>query len=122
MPASRAAVTRFFSEWPVSMMIGDVRIGVGAGLADHLREFEPVEDRHRPVGDHDVGDVMGERLEAGRAVFRLIDLARAEAVQQRAQDAAHVRVVVDDEETQPVEVDADHGAPGTRGTAARSVQ
>ena len=54
------------------------------------------------------GDVMGEGFEAGGAVFRLIDFARAEAVQQRAQDAAHMRVVVDDEKTQPVEVDADH--------------
>ena len=84
-PASRAVVTRFFSEWPVSMMIGDVRIGVGARLADHLRELEPVEDRHGPVGDHDVGDVMGEGFQAGGAVFRLVDFARAEAVQQRAQ-------------------------------------
>jgi hypothetical protein len=33
-------------------------------------------------------------------------------VQQRAQYPAHMGVVVDDEETQPVEIDADHGAPG----------
>ena len=90
----------------------DIRIGVGAGLADHLRELEAVEDRHRPVGDHDVGQIVREGFQAGRAVFRLIDFARAEAMQQRAQDAAHMRVVVDDEETQPVEIDTDHGAPG----------
>ena len=57
---------------------------------------------------HDVGHVMGEGFEAGGAVFGLVDFARAEAVQQRAQDAPHVRVVVDDEEAQPVEIDADH--------------
>ena len=111
MPASRAAITRFFSEWPVSMMIGTYGLALAPGLADHLRQFEAVEDRHRPVGDDDVGDVMGEGLEPGRAVFRLVDFARAEAMQQRAQDAPHVRVVVDDEEAQPVEIDANHGAP-----------
>jgi hypothetical protein len=31
-------------------------------------------------------------------------------VQQRAQDAAHVRIVVANEESQLVEVDAEHGA------------
>ena len=59
---------------------------------------------------HDVGHVVGEGFEAGGAVFRLVHLARAEAVQQRAQDAPHMRVVVDDEEAQPVEIDADHDA------------
>jgi len=34
-------------------------------------------------------------------------------MQKRAQDASHVRVVVDYEETQPIEVDTDHGAPGS---------
>ena len=90
------------------------RIGVGAGLPDHLGQFETVEDRHRPVGHHDVGDVMGEGVEAGGAVLGLVDVARAEAVQQRAHDAPHVGIVIDDEETQAVEVDADHGAPGGR--------
>ena len=36
----------------------------------------------------------------------------AEAVQQRPQDAAHMGVVVDDEEAQLVEVDPDHERPG----------
>jgi hypothetical protein len=31
-------------------------------------------------------------------------------MQQRPQDAAHVRIVVADEETQLVEIDAEHGA------------
>jgi len=52
---------------------------------------------------------MGEGLEPGRTVLRLVDLAGAEAVQKRAQNAAHVRVVVDDEKPQAVEVDAHHG-------------
>ena len=89
-----------------------VRIGVGARLANHLGEFEPVEDRHCPIGDHDIRGVVGEGFQAGRAVFRLMHFARAEAVQQRAQHPAHMGVVVDDEETQAVEFDADHGAPG----------
>ena len=43
-----------------------------------------------------------------------IDFTGAEAMQQRAQDTAHMGVVVDDEETQPAEFDADHGHPGQR--------
>ena len=31
MPASRAAVTRFFSEWPVSMMIGTYGLAFAPG-------------------------------------------------------------------------------------------
>ena len=57
---------------------------------------------------------MGEGVEAGRAVLGLIDVARAEAMQQRADDAPHMGVVVDDEEAQAVEIDADHGAPKGR--------
>ena len=52
----------------------------------------------------------------GGAVFRLVDFARAKAVQQRAQNPPHMGVVVDDEETQAVEIDADHGAPRPRAT------
>ena len=52
---------------------------------------------------------MGEGLEACGAVLRLVHFTGAEAVQKRAQDAPHMCVVVDDEETQAVEVDTDHG-------------
>ena len=89
-------------------------------LPDHLRQLQPVEDRHRPVGDDDVRHVMAVHFQRGRAVFGLVHLARAEAVQQRTQDAPHMRVVVDDEETQPVEIDADHNNPQAAGTAAPS--
>ena len=88
-----------------------VDIGVGAGLADHLREFESVEDRHGPIGDNDIGNVVGKRFQPGRAVVGFINFACTETVQQRAQNPAHMGVVVDDEETQAVEIDADHGAP-----------
>ena len=55
---------------------------------------------------------MGEGFQARRAIFRLMHLACAEAVQKGAQHPAHMGVVVDDEETQAVEFDADHDAPG----------
>jgi hypothetical protein len=42
-----------------------------------------------------------------------IDFTGAEAMQQRAQYAAHMCVVVDDEETQTVEIDTSHGAPAS---------
>ena len=51
---------------------------------------------------------MGVHFERGGAVLGFIDLAGAERVQQRAQDTAHMRVVVADEEAQLVEVDAIH--------------
>ena len=119
MPASRAAVTRAFLGVAGDHDDRHERIGVGARLADHLGQFEAVEDRHRPVGQHDVRHVMGEGVEAGRAVLGLVDVARAEAVQQRAHDAPHVRIVVDDEETQAIEIDANHGASKDRGNAGQ---
>ena len=57
--------------------------------------------------------IVGEGFQPRRAVFRFIDFSRAETMQQRAQDAAHVRIVVDDEKTQAVEIDASHGAPAS---------
>ncbi|PHJ89164.1 hypothetical protein VF08_37840, partial [Nostoc linckia z8] len=86
----------------------DIGVRIGPRLADHAGQFQAVEDRHGPVGDDDVRHVVGEGLEAGRAVLRLVDLAGAEAVQKGSHDPAHVRVVVDHQESQPVEVDADH--------------
>src|SRR3954452_508706 len=52
---------------------------------------------------------MAVHFERGRAVLGLIDLARAERMQQRPQDAAHMRVVVANQKPQLVEVDAIHG-------------
>ena len=57
---------------------------------------------------------MGEGFEPGGAVLGLVDFARAEAVQQRAQDAPHMRVVVDDEKAQPIEIDADHACSNAK--------
>jgi hypothetical protein len=89
----------------------DRRVGVALGvrLPDHLRQFETVEDRHRPVGDDDVGHVVAVHFERGGAILGLIGFARAERMQQRAQDAPHVRIVVANQKSQLVEVDAIHG-------------
>ena len=91
----------------------DRRVGIthAVGLTDHLREFESVENRHRPVGDDDVGDVVGIHFERGRAVFRFIDFARAERMQQRTQNATHMRIVVAHEKPQLVEIDNEHAQP-----------
>lgn len=117
MPASRAHDAVLFG------MAGQhndrhVRIGVGARLPDHLHQFQAVEDRHHPIGDDDVRTVLGKRFQPRGAVFSLIHFARAEAVQQRTHDAPHTGVVVDDKETQPIEIDADHNNPQAAGTAA----
>ena len=66
---------------------------------------------------HDVGRVMGEGFKAGGAVLGFVNLAGAEAVQQRAQDSPHMGVVVDDEKTQAVEINADHRASQGGATA-----
>ena len=52
---------------------------------------------------------MAVHFERGRAVLGLVDLARAERMQQRAQNAAHMRIVVAHEKSQLVEIDAKHG-------------
>ena len=63
------------------------------------------------------GTKVREGFETGGAVLGLVDVARAEPVQQRAQDAPHMRVVVDDKKSDFVEIDADHNAvPGSDGT------
>jgi hypothetical protein len=40
-------------------------------------------------------------------------------VQQRAQNAAHMRIVIDDQETETVEIDAKHEAEGWSGLSWR---
>ena len=57
---------------------------------------------------------MREGFEPGRAVFGLVDVARAKAVQQGADNAPHVGIVVDHEETQAVEIDPNHSASRDR--------
>jgi len=57
---------------------------------------------------------VSEGFEPGRAILRLVDVACAKSVQQRAQDAPHMRVVVDDQKTKLVEIDADHDAMRSR--------
>ena len=96
---------------------GHEGIGVGARLADFLRQRGPVEGRHFPVAQDDVGQVVGESLEPGGAVLGLVDLACAEAMQQRADNAPHMGVVIDDEEPQAIEIDANHGDPIGRASA-----
>ena len=85
------------------------RIALRFGLPDHLRQFQPIEDRHRPVGDDDIRNVVAVHFERGRAVFGFVDLACPEGMQQRAQNAAHMRIVVAHEKSQLVEIDAKHG-------------
>ena len=98
-----------------------VGIGVGAGLTDHLGQFEPVE-----VGITQSVRMMSgiEWVKASRpvAVLGFIDFAGAEAVQQRAQDAPHMGVVVDDEETQTIEVDANHAPSAAAARRTTSVR
>src|SRR6267154_1746992 len=93
---------------------GGVGIALGFRLADHLGKLEAVENRHRPVGDDDIGNVVAVHFERGGAVLGLVSLARAERMQQRPQDAAHMRIVVANQKSQLVEVDAIHG-PGPGG-------
>ncbi len=88
---------------------GDWRIRA----ADGFRELDAVIERHGPVGDDDVGLQRGESFETGGAVFSFEDFAGAETMQKLADDAPHMGVIVDDQKFQSVEVDPDHGAPGS---------
>jgi hypothetical protein len=83
------------------------------GVAYRLREFDAVIKRHGPVGDHDIGLLGGEDFKAAGAVFGFEDFAGAEAVQKLTDDAPHMGVIVDDQKLQTVEIDPDHGAPGS---------
>jgi hypothetical protein len=78
---------------------------------------KPVEHGHRPVDQDDIGYVVGERIEAGRAVLGFKHVARAEPVQQRPDDPPHMGVVVDDEQTQAVEFDVNHRTSAARQSA-----
>ena len=60
-----------------------------------------------------VRHAMAARGGSLEAALGFIDFTGAEAMQQRAQYAAHMCVVVDDEETQTVEIDTSHGAPAS---------
>ncbi len=91
-------------------MIGANGFPFESGLADHLRKLDAVEDRHRPVDDDDVRYIVSKHFEGGGAVLGLVDFARAKRMQQRAQNAAHVCVVIADEKPQLVEVNAVHDA------------
>ena len=86
-----------------------VGIALGFRLPDHLGEFETVENRHRPVGDDDVRNIVAVHFQRGGAVLGFIDLAGAERMQQRPQYAAHMRIVVAHQKSQLVEIDAEHG-------------
>jgi hypothetical protein len=55
---------------------------IAAGLTDHLHELEAVEDRHCPIGDDDVGNVVREGFKAGCTILGLTDFAGAEPMQQ----------------------------------------
>ena len=97
---------------------GRERAGVGVGLPDRSGEFQSVAGRHRPVHDHDVGSELSEGLETAGPVRGFVDLARSESHQQRPQNAAHMRVVVDHEETKLAEIDSNHDAIGGAGAGS----
>ena len=58
---------------------------------------------------------MGKGFEAGGAVLGLVHLTGAETMQQCAHNAPHVRVVVDDQKAQAIEIDSDHAASRAAG-------
>jgi hypothetical protein len=51
-----------------------------------------------------------EGVEGGCAILGLKDLPRAESVKKRLQDAPHIRVVIDNQESEARIFDAEHGA------------
>ena len=85
------------------------RIALRLRLPNHLRQFEAIEDRHRPIRDDDIRDVVAVHFQRGCAVFGFVHLARAERMQQRPQNPTHMRIIVAYEKSKLVEIDAEHG-------------
>jgi hypothetical protein len=61
---------------------------------------------------------MRESLQARSAILGFVHFAGAEAMEQRAQNAPHMRIVIDDQKAQPIEIDADHLNSSAAGTSA----
>ena len=81
-----------------------------------MNEFSVHDLRARLAAAHEsvIHPLLMRATDPGGAILGLVHVARAEAMQQRAQDAPHVHIVVDDEEAELVEVDADHGVIRSR--------
>jgi hypothetical protein len=70
------------------------QVGVGADGPDQVDAFH---DRHVPVGDQEVVLAGPEHGQRGAAVVRFVSVAEAQITQQVADDPAHRRKIVDDQ-------------------------
>ena len=82
------------------------------GLRDRAVTAIVREGRDAAAEQVDQMDLVAGRERVGPEAPR--EAACPEAVQEGPHDAPHMRIVVDDEEAQLVEVDADHARPGKR--------
>ena len=96
-PSCVASITRQRSPCPVSMMIGTFGIGNAPGERTMRTNSAPLDQRHFPVEDDEVGHGRADRLQAGHAVAGLVDFPHADGAEHGAHDFAHVIVVVDDQ-------------------------
>ena len=86
----------------LSILNGGVKAWAQAQLPQDAKPVQVAASSYAPALDQSLiatREEVAQKAETGGAVFRFIDLAGAEAVQQRAQDPAHMGVIVDDEET-----------------------
>ena len=79
--------------------------------AHHAGEVDPVHAFHLPVEQDDVGIGIAQGSPGVLPVGGFVDLNRAERLQYRDDQLAHVLVVVNDEYFQSVEAIAAHSPP-----------
>ena len=98
-PASRAASTRFFSEWAVSMITGTYGAGLSGSLRRLAQEGDAVLFAHHIIQHHDVDGVVAQPVQRLGRLLGLEHMHRAKAAQDGLDDVQHVDVVVHDQES-----------------------
>ena len=86
------------------------RVGRLRRGADLLGEFEPRHALHLPIQHDNVGIGITHHNPSAFAVGGFVDLICAEGLQDRGDELAHMHVVVDNQNSQPVESVTAHPA------------
>ena len=83
------------------MMIGRFGLGKHARRAHDAHDLAPVQHRHVPIHDHDVGVDGADGVERGDAVGRLVGRLDAEIGQHHSRQPARIGVAVRDQDNKP---------------------
>ena len=81
-------------------MIGTKGLGLLLGGAHRAAEFQPVHRLHRQVAEHQVAFLFAQHVQRGAAIVGFDDFADADGIEQRAQQRAHMLIVLDNQNLQ----------------------